>query len=78
MSLGTTSGYVRAAKRSRICCYESPHAEAIGSLMRPFHIVSEDEFSEVASYLCTLPYACSGQVTAEIARLGDGLATLGE
>jgi hypothetical protein len=31
----------------RICCHESPHAEAFGSLMRLFHTVSEEEFSEV-------------------------------
>jgi hypothetical protein len=31
----------------RICCHDSPHAEAIGSHLRLFHTVSEGEFSEV-------------------------------
>src|ERR687896_84361 len=31
----------------RICCHESPHAEAIGSHLRPFHTVSARGFSEV-------------------------------
>src|SRR5215217_3683772 len=30
----------------RLCCYESPHGEAIDSLMRLFHTVSEQTFSE--------------------------------
>jgi hypothetical protein len=47
MSLGITRGYVRVVKRSRICCDESPHAEAIGSLMRLFHTVSEVKFCEL-------------------------------
>jgi transposase len=40
MSLGTTRGYVRAARRSRICCHDSPHDEAIDPPVRPFHTVS--------------------------------------
>src|SRR5918997_5472319 len=36
----------------RICCYESPHAEAFGSCLRPFHTVSEGKFSEVPHSLC--------------------------
>src|SRR5215207_2444772 len=31
----------------RICCHESPHAEAVSSCLRLFHTVSEGEFSEV-------------------------------
>jgi hypothetical protein len=40
MSIRTTRSYVRAAKRSRICCHESPHAEAIDPHLNPFHTVS--------------------------------------
>jgi hypothetical protein len=40
MSLGTTKGYVRAAKRVGICCHESPHGEAVDPPVRPFHTVS--------------------------------------
>jgi hypothetical protein len=40
MSKETTRGYVRAAKRSRICCYDSPHAEAVDPPLRHFHTVS--------------------------------------
>ena len=47
MSLGITRGYLRAAKRVGICCYDSPHEEAIDPPLRPFHTVSEGEFSEV-------------------------------
>jgi hypothetical protein len=36
MSKETTRGYVRAAKRSRICCDESPHGEAVDPLRRFF------------------------------------------
>src|SRR5215211_3679211 len=39
----------------RICCHESPHGEAFGSLMRLFHTVSEEEFSEVRSGLNQSP-----------------------
>ena len=31
----------------RVRCYESPHGEAVDPRLRPFHTVSEDEFSEV-------------------------------
>jgi hypothetical protein len=31
----------------RICCYESPHAEAVSSSLRLFHTVSEGVFCEV-------------------------------
>jgi hypothetical protein len=47
MSKETTRGYVRAAKRSRICCHDSPHDEAVDPRLRPFHTVSEGVFSEV-------------------------------
>jgi transposase len=48
MSLGTTRGsYVQAVKRSRICCHDSPHDEAVDPPVRAFHTVSEGEFSEV-------------------------------
>ena len=41
MSLGTTRGsYVRAAKRVGICCHDSPHDEAVGPCLSPFHTVS--------------------------------------
>src|SRR5215218_1338609 len=39
---------VMCVQRSvRICWHDSPHAEAIDSPLRPFHTVSEGEFSEV-------------------------------
>jgi transposase len=47
MSLGTTRGYLRAAKRVGICCHDPPHDEAPCPHLRPFHTVSEGEFSEV-------------------------------
>src|SRR3712207_3382625 len=34
----------------RLCCHESPHGEAIGSLMRLFYTVSESVFSETQIY----------------------------
>ena len=34
----------------RICCYGSSHGGAIGSHLRPFHIVSEHQFSEARRY----------------------------
>ena len=37
----------------RLCCHEVPHGEAIGSLMRLFHTVSEGFFSETG-----LPVLC--------------------
>ena len=40
MSLGITRGSVRVVKRSRICCHEAPHGEALDPLMRLFHTVS--------------------------------------
>jgi hypothetical protein len=40
MSLATTRGYVRAAKRVGICCHESPHDEAVNPPLRPFHTAS--------------------------------------
>jgi transposase len=40
MSLGTTRSYLRAAKRSRICCDESTHGEAVDPRLKTFHTVS--------------------------------------
>ncbi len=34
------------AKRSRICCHESPHAEAVSWRLRPFHTVSSTHSGE--------------------------------
>jgi hypothetical protein len=54
MSKETTRGYVRAAKRSRICCHDSPHDEAVDPRLRPFHTVSEGVFSEVRKSLAAV------------------------
>ena len=43
---------VMCERRSvRICCHDSPHDEAVDPRLRPFHTVSEEEFSEVRTGL---------------------------
>src|ERR671910_1581004 len=38
----------------RICCHESPHAEAIGSHLRPFHTVSpRNRVNKLGSWVLT-------------------------
>src|SRR5215211_1010044 len=63
----------------RLCCHESPHGEAIGSLMRLFHTVSEGGFSETQEAHEGLgdPYHdtshCSGGIWAVLLTAGPKL-----